>query len=424
MKTGSIFILICGATLLGQTQQRPLTPAPSANSVNGHLHLDNRNGAPAVGVDTPLTAPSIITSEAVINSSLRVGNTIQLSTNDLQSLQAALAALANSGGMVLAPAVTYVSNEGLTIPCGVTLRGASVNGLKKGTVLSYPKGAADFVTLAPCSGLQGTEQGGLEDLSIEGSASAGKLVVLADGTSGRTIRNITLDLGAYGIWGNSTKLSIGKNMFDNVAFLHVGKAIHLQSSNSTTSGGFVEMNTFIDPTIRCLSTPCVELVGEPRYKAVYATVFINADASFASNAGVKPPFNGVMFSLTAAYNTLWLGGECDYNNICILADSTSKGIQSEMMAFFGTRTALQGGSPDADSSILITSQEYNYLKLAGDWTLGGVSGGKGFLQIHTVDADPGCKSKEDIGKIWLDNGSTTVEKHCLSVAGKPGWVAR
>ncbi len=34
----------------------------------------------------------------------------------------------------------------------------------------------------PCSGPEGTQQGGLENLSISGNTSAGKLIVLSDGT--------------------------------------------------------------------------------------------------------------------------------------------------------------------------------------------------------------------------------------------------
>lgn len=46
----------------------------------------------------------------------------------------------------------------------------------------------------------------------------------------------------------------------------------------------------------------------------------------------------------------------------------------------------------------------------------------GIIQTDAQTTDPGCTAIADIGKLWFDNTTTTtVEKHCMNVAGTLTW---
>ncbi len=259
-------------------------------------------------------------------------------TDDTAAIQAAATAMDKVGTVRLLEK-KYLCASGIEIPHQCNFLGSGALGnddtIVGGTLLKYT-GSGTFLTVKsrPAAVSLGycTGNSRIGDFAVIGSASADRLMVLEDGCAGHLFENIFLDYANYGLYGVSTTLSIGMNVFVNVRLMpNLVKAMHFEILNSDIDHGFMEQMTFINPTIRSSSSPTVEFLGDTGAvpKSCAAMTFINPDASFSP---------GTCFKLTNCQNFQFIGGEI---SVCTTAIEAN-GADAKMRGVAVIGTSMTG----------------------------------------------------------------------------------
>lgn len=247
--------------------------------------------------------------------------------------------------------ISLSTNSAINVAPGSWIKGSSIIS-GGGTTITYTGGAlTDFITITGIAGGESRYSGGLLDLNIDGGANATNIITFGDGCSKKLLDRLYITGTGIGLYGGATARQITHNVVRQVLFdSTLLQAVKFEILNDAA---FIEMNSFYDVVFRNRSsTPqvsTVALLGRTN-KKVMCTVFTNPDASFSNGQGATPPAGsttGTMFDLQGVNTAVFIGGECQYNAICIGADSISDGVFVHGLDFFDNNTNIVDNTPAA-----------------------------------------------------------------------------